>query len=100
MERKWLIFWHSVFWISMIAFFIFITRSNSYMPPEKLIIIFVVYGLLNILLFYINFLFIIPRFLHAKKYWQYVLAAFSLVVILGLTKYFIALYFHDYILLR
>jgi two-component system LytT family sensor kinase len=70
------------------------------MPPEKLIVIFVVYGLLNILLFYINFLFVIPRFLHSKKYWQYVLAAFGLVVILGFTKYLVALYFHDYVLLR
>lgn len=100
MQKKWSIFWHVVFWVSAIALLMFIGRNNSQISIEKLLILFGVFGLINITLFYINFLVFIPRFLHQKKYGHYAISILFLIPVFAFIKYGLALHFHDNVLLR
>lgn len=62
--------------------------------------IFVVYGLINIGLFYVNFLLFIPWYLNQKKYLRYNITILIFMLVLGFIKYGVALIFKDYILIR
>lgn len=100
MKKGWQVFWHMFFWICMIAFFGFITHNNTKISAEGLLVIFVLYGVINISLFYINFLLLIPRFLNRKKYLFYNVNLLLLVLIYGFIKYGVAICFKDFILVR
>ena len=58
-----------------------------------LFIVFVLYGVVNIGLFYLNYLVLIPRFLDKKKYKVYALYVISAIIIIGLCKYGLAVAF-------
>lgn len=60
---------------------------------QMLFIVFVVYGIVNIGLFYLNYLVLIPRFLDKKKYKVYALYVISAIIIIGLCKYGLAIAF-------
>jgi two-component system LytT family sensor kinase len=100
MKKNWQIFWHVFFWLSMISFFMFIVYSGGKTSLQNLAVIFVVFGVVNIGLFYLNYLTFIPRFLDKKKYWQYGVAALATMVVVGLAKYGLALLFKPIILVR
>ncbi|MEB0263834.1 hypothetical protein QN352_19295, partial [Mucilaginibacter sp. 10I4] len=71
MKRAWQIFWHLLFWLSMISLFVFLGHSGGKMPMKTLLVIFVVFGVINIALFYLNYLLLIPKYLDVKKYKHY-----------------------------
>jgi len=100
MKRIWQVFWHVFFWVSMIAFFGFITHNATKISVEGLLVIFVLYGFINIALFYINFLYFIPLFLNRKQYLKYNITLFGFILILGLVKYGVAIIFKQYVLVR
>jgi two-component system LytT family sensor kinase len=100
MKKGWQIFWHTLFWVGMMAFFIFITHSNSKMSTQALLVIFVVFGLVNISLFYINYLFLIPKYLNRKKYLQYNLMIVLAILVFGFLKYGLANIYHNIVLVR
>ena len=100
MKKSWQIFWHVFFWLSMISFFVFIAYSGGKTSLQSLIVIFVVFGMVNIGLFYLNYLDFIPRFLDQKKYWQFVVTVICTVIIIGVAKYGLALLFKPIILVR
>jgi two-component system LytT family sensor kinase len=100
MKRNWQIFWHIVFWVSIITYFMMVTRNNGKITNEELIVIFVVYGGINIGLFYINFLYLIPKFLDKKKYKFYTAALVITIVVFGLGKYGIALTYKPFLLVH
>ncbi|MDB5135135.1 MAG: histidine kinase [Mucilaginibacter sp.] len=100
MKRNWQIFWHVVFWVSIISYFIMVTRNNSKISNEGLFVIFVVYGCINIGLFYINFLYLIPKFLDRKNYRFYTFALFITIIVFGLGKYGVAVIFKSYVLMH
>ena len=60
---------------------------------QMLFIVFVVYGMVNIGLFYLNYLVLIPHFLDKKKYKVYALYVISAIIIIGLCKYGLAIAF-------
>jgi two-component system LytT family sensor kinase len=99
-RKSWQAFWHLFFWISIIAFFLFIAHNNTKITTRGLLVIFVVYGDINIGLFYLNFLLFIPRFLNKKKYLKYNLTVLFTIVAVGFLKYGIALVFKNHVLLR
>lgn len=70
------------------------------MSSEKLLVLFVLFGMVNVAIFYINFLILIPWFFHQKKYWRYALSLVILILSFGLFKYWLALHFHDDVLIR
>ena len=100
MKLRWQIFWHSFFWIAMVSFFLFIASVNTKLTIEDLLVIFVLYAVINISLFYLNFLVLIPRFLNKKQYGVYVVAILIAIVLYGLGKYGVALIFKQYVLER
>jgi LytS/YehU family sensor histidine kinase len=100
MKKGWQIFWHTVFWVSMVSFFTIIAHNNSKISTTGLLVIFGLYGIVNIGLFYVNFLVFIPAYLNKKKYLKYNIAIFSFILILGLVKYGVALIFKQYVLVR
>jgi two-component system LytT family sensor kinase len=100
MKKKWQVFWHVFFWVSMIAFFGFITHNNTKISTEGLLVIFCLYGLINIGLFYINFLLFIPWFLNRKAYLKYNITVFGFILIVGFIKYGVALIFKQFVLVR
>jgi LytS/YehU family sensor histidine kinase len=100
MKKGWQVFWHTLFWLCMVGFFIFIAHSNSKITNRGLAIIFGLYGVLNIGLFYFNFLLCIPLCLNRKKYLSYVLAILGAMLVMGLIKYGFALLFKEFVLTR
>lgn len=100
MKRGWQIFWHIFVWIGIIVFFLFIVHSNTKMTTERLLVIFVLYGSINISLFYVNYLLFIPRFLNRKQYGIYIIAIVITMVLYGIVKYGIGLIFKEDVLMH
>lgn len=100
MKKGWQIFWHVFFWVAMIAFFSFITHNSTKLSARALLVIFGLYGLINISLFYINFLLLIPKYLNRKKYLIYNISLLVLILGYGFVKYGVALSFKQFVLVR
>jgi len=64
------------------------------------LVIFVLYGAINIGLFYLNYLVFIPLFLNRKQYWRYVLTILGAILAFGFIKYGVGLTFKHYVLTR
>jgi two-component system LytT family sensor kinase len=93
MKRSWQIFWHIIFWVSMISFFMFLGYSGAKMPMKTLMVVFVYFGAINIGLFYLNYLLLIPRYLDAKRYKQYTIYIITVLIGFALIKYGLAVVF-------
>jgi two-component system LytT family sensor kinase len=100
MKLGWRIFWHILFWICAISFFVFIGHSNGKLSFQHVLIVWALYGLINISLFYLNFLLFIPLFLNKKRYYLYALIVIITIVIYGLGKYSVGLLFEKDVLVR
>jgi hypothetical protein len=100
MKKGWQIFFHIAFWTSITAYFTLVTHNNSKIGTEGLIVIFVLYGCLNVGLFYLNYLFLLPRYLDKKEYRSFTVALIISLIVLGLIKYGLALIFSKYVLIH
>jgi LytS/YehU family sensor histidine kinase len=100
MKLSWQIFWHTLFWVAMISFFLFIFHNNAKLSIDATIVVVVIYGGINIGLFYLNYLVFIPRFLNKKRYNIYAIAIVATVILFGFGKYGVALIFKQYVLMR
>ena len=98
MNRTRQIFLHTSIWILILLFFIYIGSNGKY--NYKTIVIIIYFGLINILVFYLNYLLILPKFLNKKKYWWCAISMILLVLTAGLVKYGLANIFKDFILFR
>jgi two-component system LytT family sensor kinase len=92
-KRNWQIFWHVIFWVSIVSYFTYVTHHESNISTEALVVIFGVYSSINIGLFYLNYLYLIPKFLDKKQYRDYTIAQVTLIIFFALGKYGIALLF-------
>ncbi|OKS89437.1 hypothetical protein RG47T_4921 [Mucilaginibacter polytrichastri] len=68
------------------------------MSWEQALVIFLGYGIINIGLFYLNYLVYIPLFLDKKKFRMYALILIPTIILFGVGKYGVALLFKSYIL--
>lgn len=100
MKKSWHIFWHVFFWLSLISLFLLIVHNNTKMTMQRLLVIFVLYGFINISLFYINYLFFIPRFLNRKRYNMYAAGVLLTIVLYGFGKYGVGLLFKADVLMH
>jgi hypothetical protein len=100
MKRSWQIFWHAFFWIVMVAFCVIVADDDSKLSTNDILVLFVLYPLINISLFYINYLVLIPRFLNNKRYSIYAASIVILLIAFGFGKYGVALIFKQYVLMR
>jgi two-component system LytT family sensor kinase len=93
MRKSWQIFWHILFWASVISFFVFIAHNGGKSSLQSLLILFLVFGIVNIGLFYLNYLVLIPQYLDKKKYKVYAAFVIGAIIVVGLSKYGMALIF-------
>lgn len=100
MKRSWQIFWHVIIWLGFIAFFASIARYSGKMSIRAVLIVFVLYGIINISVFYLNYLLLIPRFLDKKKYKYFALSIVAILIGFGLIKYGFGIIFKSEILMR
>ncbi len=103
--RKLLLFaGHILFWAFVLSFFCFfvgpnMARNTKMTNPDFYIFIhFGVYGLINISIFYLSLLVIIPNTASKKKYLLFVFLTIGAIVVYGLLKYLIAINFKEYYL--
>ena len=95
MKKSRAVFWHVMVWAVLILFFMFIMRDFAKMSIRHILIEFLLYGLINISLFYLNYLVFIPKFLNRKKYGLYFLTIVGAIVAYGLIKYGFSILFKD-----
>jgi len=100
MKRSWQIFWHVFFWLSIISLFLFLAQDDLHAGIEKTFVVFILYPAINIGLFYLNYLFYIPKFLDNKRYTAYAIVIVVTLIVFGLCKYGIGLCFEPYVLVR
>lgn len=92
------IFLHAAVWISLILFFILI--SGKGILTYRSFVMFGYFGLINIALFYGNYLVILPQFLNKRKYWLCAASMLILILAAGLVKYGLAKFFYDIVLIH
>lgn len=90
------IFLHSIVWLAILIFLVFVgVRNGNY---YQAIIIFVCFGIFNIAIFYLNYLYILPKYLPKRKYWVCTFYIVFLVLLSALLKYGFAYLFKEMIL--
>lgn len=101
MKSRWQIFWHVFFWVVMISFLIFISQiDEKKINVNEILVVFVLFPFINISLFYINYLVLLPRFFHKKRYSIYAVIIVVTVILFGFGKYGIGLIFKQYVLIH
>ncbi|MEO6850122.1 MAG: histidine kinase [Mucilaginibacter sp.] len=90
MKRNWQIFCHIVFWVGIVAYLMMITHNSNKISTVGLIVIFGLYGFVNIGLFYLNFLYLIPKFLNKKRYRIYTMTLTVTIIAISGIKFGIA----------
>jgi two-component system LytT family sensor kinase len=100
MKLRWQVFSHIFCWVVLISFFVFIAHNNTKMSSNDLLVVFLVYPAINISLFYLNYLVLIPQFLDKKHYGVYASTILIAIVTYGLFKYGVALVFKQYVLMH
>ncbi|MGZ3836787.1 MAG: sensor histidine kinase, partial [Mucilaginibacter sp.] len=74
-----------------------ISYDSGKVSMASLVVIFVLFGIINIGLFYLNFLYFIPRFLDKKQYRHYTLALIGSIIAFVLIKYGLYCYLKVYL---
>ncbi len=100
MKKSWRIFWHVFVWVSLISLFMYLGHDDSQTDIKGLLVIFLLYPIINVGLFYLNYLVFIPQFLIKKRYTAYIAIVLATIVIFGFGKYGLALVFRNYILVH
>ena len=100
MKSRWQIFWHVFFWVIMISFLIFIAQLDEKISLKEILVVFILYSVINISLFYINYLVLLPRFFHKKRYGVYITIVVITIILFGLGKYGVGVLFKPFILVH
>lgn len=98
MNKAQQVFLHSIVWLAILVFFVLLSSRNG--DLHQAIVIFVYFGVFNIAIFYINYLYILPKYLSERKYWICGINIILLILVSGLVKYGFAYLFKETILLR
>lgn len=100
MKSKGEIILNSIFWLLIIAFIVTgVSMSPSKPTWFELFVEFGYYGLINVSLFYINYLILIPNVVKRKqKSWLYLVSIFGLIAVTVVLKLGIAVLYPEIIL--
>ncbi len=97
MKIRWQIFSHLFFWITVVALIVFVAHNNAKLGITDLVI-FLLYAIIYISLFYLNYLLLLPKFLYKKQYGFYIITAIVAIVFYGFAKYGFAVFIKQYVL--
>ncbi|WP_214071996.1 sensor histidine kinase [Mucilaginibacter sp. dw_454] len=100
MKKSWQIFWHVFVWVCIITFFLVIIQSSHVMPVKSMVVNIVLFGAINISIFYLNYLIFIPQFLNKKRFSVYIAAVVITIVVYGLAKYGVGSVFKEEVLMH
>jgi two-component system, LytTR family, sensor kinase len=100
MKLKWQIVLHVVIWAVLLGAVIALAVNNAKLSTESVLVILVLFPCINLTLFYLNYLVLIPHFLDKKKYGIYALSAAGAIVFYGFVKYGVALLFKNIVLMH
>src|ERR1700761_8058294 len=100
MKQRWQIFWHSLFWVAFLLLIMFVAMGQAKYSATDVLVIFVLYPAINISLFYLHYLVLIPQFLDKKKYSYYILSVLVAIAVYSLIKYGFANIFKEVVLMR
>jgi two-component system LytT family sensor kinase len=89
---------HTCIWAAILLFFMYLASDGKIVHPT--VVIFVYFGIINVVVFYINYLFILPTFLNKKRYVWCALAMLLLIIISAFMKCGLAYYFYDIVIKR
>lgn len=89
---------HTIIWAIILLFFMYTTTSGKI--GYSTIVVFVYFGLINIALFYINYLFILPIFLDKKRYLWCANMMLLSIIVFAFIKCGLAYYFYDIVIKR
>ena len=78
--------------------FMYLGHDDSQTDTTGLLVVFILYPVINISLFYLNYLLYIPQLLDKKRYTLYIIAILISVIIYGLGKFGLGLVFKKYVL--
>ncbi len=99
MKKSWQIFWHIFIWVFLVGFFGYIVHANAKLSTDYMLVL-LLYSVIDIGLFYVNYLSLIPRFLNKKLYSKYAVAIVVVLVVFGVGKYGIGLLLKPYVLIH
>jgi two-component system LytT family sensor kinase len=99
MKLRWQIFWHASFWVILIGLFLFIASNYTKLTTEELLVYILFYAI-DVALFYLNYLVLIPNFLDKKRYGIYALSTVVALILFGLGKYGFAVIFKRDVLIH
>lgn len=89
---------HIIVWAVILLLFMYMASDGKI--THRTIVIFSYFGLINIVIFYINYLLILPTFLNRKKYLWCAIAIVFLIFISASVKCGLAYYFYDIVIVR
>jgi len=89
---------HACIWAAILLFFMYLASDGKIV--HSTIVLFVYFGIINISVFYINYLFILPSFLNQKKYFWCAFAMILLIIASAFIKCGLAYYFYDIVIKR
>ncbi len=89
---------HAIVWLGLVLIFMFMASNGDL--TYRTVVVFGYFGLINIGVFYINYLLILPTFLNKKKYLLCSLAILVLLLASAFVKCGLAYYFYDYVILK
>lgn len=93
------IFLHGIIWVALVAFLMVISYRGDGITYAA-VINFGYFGIVNIAIFYINYLLILPSFLKTRRYWACAVSIIALIVVFGFIKLGMAMYFRDVIWMK
>ena len=98
MNKSLRVFAHLVVWIALLLLLMYLDSNGKIV--YKSVVLLLYFGIINIAVFYINYLFILPTFLNRKKYLWCAVIILSLVLISSFVKCGLAYYFYDIVIKR
>ena len=97
MDKVKQVYLHVFAWLGLLLFFLFLGNAKITFSAAG---VYVGFGIINIGVFYVNYLYILPKFLNHKRYKECALWLTCLIVVVGFFKLAIAYTFKDYVLAR
>ena len=89
---------HVLIWALILILFVYISSRSGNLGNA--VVIFLYFGLINITVFYINYLYILPRFLNSRRYLGCAVSILLLIMSSAVVKYAVASFFREIVLIR